>query len=343
MRIDSPGLSALTRVFRDDANQSAGALLALAYPDRVAQRRPGPRARYLLRNGRGAELTGSQALAPAPWIVAAEVDDRRPESRIFLAAALDADDVQRLFVDQITVDDVVELDDATGGIVARRRERLGDIVLRESVIARPSPDQTRRALLDAIRQRGVGALPWRDAATRLRARIAFVARHDPAWPDVSDAALLAQLDDWLAPALSGIRRLDELERIDFVSLLDARLDWRQRRDLDVLAPSHISVPSGSRVAIDYSNVDAPSLAVRIQEVFGMTESPLILGGRVAVTMQLLSPASRPVQVTRDLAGFWRTSYFDVRKELRGRYPKHDWPEDPLAAVATRRAKPKRPS
>ena len=326
-----------------DANQSAGALLALAYPDRVAQRRPGPRARYLLRNGRGAELTGSQALAPAPWIVAAEVDDRRPESRIFLAAALDADDVQRLFVDQITVDDVVELDDATGGIVARRRERLGDIVLRESVIARPSPDQTRRALLDAIRRRGVGALPWRDAATRLRARIAFVARHDPAWPDVSDAALLAQLDDWLAPALSGIRRLDELERIDFVSLLDARLDWRQRRDLDVLAPSHISVPSGSRVAIDYSNVDAPSLAVRIQEVFGMTESPLILGGRVAVTMQLLSPASRPVQVTRDLAGFWRTSYFDVRKELRGRYPKHDWPEDPLAAVATRRAKPKRPS
>ena len=335
MRIVAPA----TQSVHDD--DTAGALLALAYPDRVGQRRPGPRARYLLRNGRGAELTGEQSLVRAAWIVAAELDDRRPESRVFLAAEIDVADVQRLFGKQIVVEDVVELDEATGAVVARRRERLGEIVLRESSVGNPPPDRVRRVLLDAIARRGVAALPWRDTARRLRERIAFAARHDPDWPDVSDTALLASLDEWLGPALESVRRLDDLDRLDFVALLEHRLDWRQRRDLDELVPSHIEVPSGSRLPVDYSNPEAPVLAVRIQEVFGMRDSPRVFGGRVPITMHLLSPASRPVQVTQDLAGFWRTSYFDVRKDLRGRYPKHDWPADPLAAVATRRAKPRK--
>jgi ATP-dependent helicase HrpB len=157
---------------------------------------------------------------------------------------------------------------------------------------------------------------------------------------VSDESLSAHLDDWLAPLIGTVRRLSQLDRIDFVAALSNLLDWKQRRALDELAPSHIEVPTGSRIAVDYADPAAPSLAVRIQELFGLADSPRVLGGRVPVTLQLLSPAHRPVQVTRDLAGFWRTSYFDVRKDLRGRYPKHEWPEDPMNATPTRRAKPR---
>jgi ATP-dependent helicase HrpB len=168
--------------------------------------------------------------------------------------------------------------------------------------------------------------------------MAFVHRHDASWPDVSDSALAAALDEWIAPHAADIRRLSE---IDVERALGDLLDWRRRRALDDLAPTHVEVPTGSRIAIDYTDPDAPVLAVRLQEIFGLTESPRLLGGRVAVTLHLLSPAHRPVQVTRDLAGFWRTSYFDVRKDLRGRYPKHEWPEDPLTASPTRRAKPRK--
>jgi ATP-dependent helicase HrpB len=169
-----------------------------------------------------------------------------------------------------------------------------------------------------------------------------VARHDATWPDVSDAALDARLDEWLGPLLDGVRRLSDLDRIALADAVGSLLDWRQRRLLDELAPTHVEVPSGSRIPVDYTDAAAPVLAVRIQEVFGMTESPRLAGGRVPVTMHLLSPAHRPVQVTQDLAGFWRTSYFDVRKDLRGRYPKHEWPENPLAATPTTRVKRRPP-
>jgi ATP-dependent helicase HrpB len=322
---------------------STGQLLALAYPDRVAQRRPGDGARFLLRNGRGAELPGTQSLAPAPYIVAAEVDDRRPNGRIFLAAPITLDEIRTVCADQIVVDDVVELGDQEE-VIARRRERLGAIVLRDVPLADPDPGRVERAIVDGIRVRGVARLPWSDAARRFRARLAFVHHHDSSWPDVSDAALTESLGEWLVPQLAGIKRLSDLSRADLVQALSERLDWRQRRALDELAPTHIEVPTGSRIPVDYSDPDAPALAVRLQEVFGLTESPRLLGGRVPVVMQLLSPAHRPVQVTRDLAGFWRTSYFDVRKDLRGRYPKHEWPEDPLTATPTKRAKrPKRSS
>ncbi|MGH7616225.1 MAG: ATP-dependent helicase C-terminal domain-containing protein, partial [Gemmatimonadaceae bacterium] len=197
--------------------------------------------------------------------------------------------------------------------------------------------------LGAVRRRGVASLPWSDAAARLRARMAFAHAAFPDWPDVSDAALAEHLDEWLEPAIGRARSWSDLERLDLTSALGDGLDWKRRRDLDTLAPTHIEVPSGSRIPVDYSDPAAPALAVRLQEVFGLTESPRVGNGRIAVTMQLLSPAGRPVQVTRDLAGFWKTSYFDVRKEMRGRYPKHEWPEDPLAAAPTARAKRRPPS
>jgi ATP-dependent helicase HrpB len=317
------------------------ALIALAYPDRVARRRSGERARFILRNGRGAELRENDPLASSAFIVAAQLDDRKPDAQVFLAAAIDEEDVRELFADHITADESVAFDAASGAVAARRTERLGAIVLRESSLADVPEELIRDALLDALRRRGVASLPWSDSATRLRRRMAFVAAHDASWPDVSDESLSARLGEWLSPTLVGIRRLTALERIDLADALASLLDWRQRRELDSLAPTHVVVPTGSRIPIDYSDPLAPSVAVRLQEVFGLTESPRVLDGRVAVTMQLLSPAHRPVQTTRDLAGFWRTSYFDVRKEMRGRYPRHEWPEDPLAATPTKRAKPRR--
>ena len=320
---------------------SIGQLLALAYPDRVGQRRAGSAARFVLRNGRGAELVGSQSLGASPYIVAADVDDRRPDGRIFLAAALSLDELLELFAAEIVTEDVIEFDEGADAVVARRRDVLDAIILRDVPLGQPDGALVQRALVDAIRRRGVAALPWSDAARRLRERMAFVAHHDPSWPVVSDEALAASLDSWLAPHLAGIRRLSDLARVDLSSAIADMLDWQQRRALDELAPTHIEVPTGSRIPIDYSSPDAPVLAVRLQEVFGLTQSPRVLGGRVPITMHLLSPAHRPVQVTQDLGGFWRSSYFDVRKDLRGRYPKHEWPEDPLTATPTRRAKPRK--
>jgi ATP-dependent helicase HrpB len=314
----------------------AGELLALAYPDRVAQRRSGNRARFLLRNGRGAELVGGQGLSTSRYIVAAELDDQRPESRIFLAASVTLDEIREAFAPQIVTEEIVEFDDASSAVVAHRRERVGAIVLRDASLSNPDAERVRLALIGELRRRGLSALPWSDAARRFRERLAFVALHEPDWPTMSDEALDARLEEWLGPSLDGVTKWSELQRVDLSAALATLIDWRQRRALDELAPTHIEVPSGSRLPVDYSDPNAPALAARIQEVFGLTESPRLLRGTIPVTMHLLSPARRPVQVTRDLAGFWASSYFDVRKDLRGRYPKHEWPEDPLKAVAKRR-------
>jgi len=320
-----------------DTSGVAGSLLALAYPDRVAQRRPGSRARFLLRNGRGAELPVGQTLSTSPYIVAAELDDQRPESRVFLAAAIALDEIREAFATQIVVDESVEFDDTSAAVVARKRERLGAIVLREASLANPDAQQVQAALIAEVRRRGLSSLPWSDAARRLRERIAFVAHHETGWPSLTDDALAASIDDWLGPSLSGISKWSEVERVDLAAALSTVVDWRQRRALDELAPTHIEVPTGAHLHVDYSDPAAPVLAARIQELFGMADSPRVMRGTVTVTMHLLSPARRPVQVTQDLAGFWRSSYFDVRKDLRGRYPKHAWPEDPTTAVAKRRS------
>jgi ATP-dependent helicase HrpB len=291
-----------------------------------------------MASGRGVRLDPRDPLAQAPWLVVAAVDDTGRDARVQLAASLDDDDVAELLAERRTVVDEVVWEDALSSVVARRREQLGAIVLADHPLRDVDPVQVTAALLAGVRLRGIAALPWSASARRLRQRLAFLHQHDDAWPAVDDAALLAGLDDWLAPVAGGARRLEQLGAVDFNAALLGLLPWQLRRELDTLAPERIAVPSGSQITVDYTDPTAPVLAVRLQEVFGLTASPTLLRGRIPVTMHLLSPAHRPVQVTRDLASFWRSGYFEVRKDLRGRYPKHHWPEDPLTAEAVRGAK-----
>jgi ATP-dependent helicase HrpB len=322
-----------------DVDDECGMALALAYPDRIAQRRPGSGDRYLLRNGLGAVLPDDSMLRGAPFLAIAELDGRRPLAGIALAAPIARAEIDRLCGSQVVTEEVLEWSAATESVVAARRERLGAIVLREVPRRDPDAQAVADVLLTAILD-GRFALRWTDAAVHLRDRLAFLHRHVPGWPDVSDAALRTEAREWLGPWLVGCRSRGDVDALDLATLLRERLEWRQRTQLDALAPTHLAVPSGSRIRIDYSDPDAPVLAVRLQEVFGWTDTPTVGGGTVPVTLHLLSPANRPVQVTRDLAGFWTSSYFDVRKELRGRYPKHDWPEDPASATARRRTTPR---
>jgi ATP-dependent helicase HrpB len=317
-----------------------GVLLAFAYPERVAQRRTGGGYRYLLRNGMGAALNDPGGLAGAPYLAVADLDGRSPQAQIYLAAPLDLSDLQESFGSDIEQQEVVTWDGAAGAVVSVRRDRLGAIVLRESSLHTVDPELLADALLAAIASNDGLSLAWSDAARRIRERIAFLRANDPSWPDLSDDALHATLNHWLRPHLMGLRRRADIERLPLDDILLGIISWEQRRQLDELAPTHLVVPTGSRIAIDYADPSAPVLAVRLQEMFGLAETPRIAGGRVTLTLRLLSPAHRPVQVTRDLAGFWKSSYFAVRKDLRGRYPKHEWPDDPISATPTRRAKPR---
>lgn len=324
---------------RPDADSYTGLLLAFAYPDRIGMQRPGERGRYLLRNGRGARFLEAQPLAGAEWLVAAEVEGRGRDARIFRAAPVEPEDVKEHFAHQIREVEEVRWDADAGRIRAHRRRKLGALVLAEAPLADPDPHTLARGLLEGVRAAGLDALPWTKETRQLADRIHFLHHQDPeAWPPSSPEALEETLEDWLLPFLPGMRSLDDLRRLDLAQALLSRVDWDARRKLDTLAPTHLEVPSGSRIPIDYADPEAPALAVRLQEVFGLTETPRIAGGRVPLTMKLLSPAHRPVQVTRDLASFWDEAYFEVRKDLRGRYPKHPWPEDPLGAEATHRTK-----
>jgi ATP-dependent helicase HrpB len=324
----------------DGDPSAAGLLLALAYPDRIGQRRRGKPGRFLLRNGRGAALADSDPLASSAWIVAAELDGQGRESRVYLAAPVEQDEVERHFAEQLEREEAVAWDVEAKAVRARRRERLGALVLREGMLPNPDPDLVTAALLEGIAGEGIGALGWSKSAAQLRERIAFLHHHDPSWPDVSDAALVSGVAEWLGPYVYGMTRLDEVQRIDLHEILLGMLGWERRTAVDELAPSHLEVPSGSRIPIDYADPDAPVLAARLQELFGMSETPRVAGGRVPLTIHLLSPAHRPVQVTRDLASFWRSGYFEVKKDLKGRYPKHYWPDDPLQAQATSRVRPR---
>lgn len=317
--------------------EPAGVLLAFAYPDRIGQRRPGQAGRFVLRNGQGVSLE-SPGLAGAEFIVAAELDGDRRESRVWLAAALTREEIEHHFGEQVTQEAVVAWDERTEAVIAVSRERLGALILSEKPLRDPDPGLIRGELLRWIRRAGLGVLPWSDQSTGIRDRLGFLHRVlGPPWPDVSDAVLLDTLEQWLGPQLGGLRCRSDLARLDPGQALLGRIGWEERRAFDELAPPHIVVPSGSRIRVDYPQ-SAPVLAVRLQEVFGWKDTPRVAGGRVPVTLHLLSPARRPVQVTQDLAGFWRTSYFEVRKEMKGRYPKHYWPEDPLVAEPTRRTR-----
>lgn len=324
---------------------TAGLLLALAYPDRIAQRRPksaGDGAiQFLLSSGRGASLPADDPLAAADYLVAAELDGDRREARIFLAAPIELADLEAVFAARLETAAFIAWDSRAQAVLARRQRRLGALALGDEALERPDPERVRAALLDGVRAEGLFILPWSEASQSLRARIAFLRRVEgdgAGWPDLSDAALLAGLETWLGPYLDGITRRSQLRGIDLAAVLEALLDWPLRRRLDEAAPTHLTVPSGSRIRLDYDQGEQPVLAVRLQEMFGCRTTPTLAGGRVPVLLHLLSPAGRPVQVTADLSSFWADGYRAVRADLRGRYPKHFWPEDPLTAPPTRRTR-----
>ena len=320
----------------------AGAVLALAYPDRIAKRRA-ETGRFRLSGGQGAYLPEQDPLAGADFLAIADLDGQAPDARIWLAAPLTQAELELTLGDRIRTDDEVVFEPATRSVQARRRRRLGALVLGDAPLAKPKPEAVTAALIDGIRQTGLSVMPWTAAAETLRQRVGFAARLDgPAgrWPALDDASLAGTLADWLAPALDGKRSLADLATVDLLSLLRNRLEWNQQQALDRLAPTHVTVPSGSQIAIDYQADDTPILAVKLQEMFGLAETPAIAGGRVRLKLHLLSPARRPIQVTSDLGGFWAGSYKAVRADLRGRYPRHPWPENPLEALPTARVKPR---
>lgn len=317
---------------------AAGMLLAFAFPDRIAQRRGD--GRYLLCNGRGAAFSVQQPLAYADYVVAAQLDDRGQDSRIMLAAEVREEELLNGCADLIEEDTSVWWERTSQAVRARVRKRMGAIVMRETAWPDPDPEAVREALLAGIAEAGLDILPWNRHARQFRERLLFMHKIEAGWPDVSDEALLATLDEWLGPHVYGCKKRDDLDRLQLTPILESLLTWDQRRELDVYAPTHIVVPSGSRVPVDYRDPDAPVLAVRLQELFGWRETPRIGRGRVPLTLHLLSPAQRPVQVTRDLASFWKYAYFEVKKDLKGRYPKHDWPDDPSQAIPTNRTRPR---
>ncbi|HJS22471.1 MAG TPA: ATP-dependent helicase HrpB [Steroidobacteraceae bacterium] len=321
-----------------DGPDQVGVLLALAYPDRIARSREVGSGRYLLSNGRGAYLEGAQSLARSEFLAVAEVAGAEREARIFLAAPLSRAALEASFAAEIVGRERVSWNSRERAVQAVQERLLGSLVVDERATAKPDAELTAHALLAGIRELGIDVLPWERDTRNLQARVRFVAalpKEQGHWPDLSDQALLAGAEQWLGPRLAGMTRIQHLARLDLLAALEGQLDFRQRRRLEELAPTHLVVPSRSRIRIDYLEVDAPSLSAKVQELFGMGATPRIGGGEVAVLVKLLSPAGRPVQVTRDLASFWRGGYAQVRKELKGRYPRHDWPEDPLSARASR--------
>jgi len=324
-------------------SSDAGILLAFAYPDRIGRRRPGGAdGRYTLANGRGAHFADVQSLARQEFIVAVDLDDRERDARLLLAAPLSKAEIERHFADRLERAESVEWNSREEAVIARRVVRLDSVVLEEKPLNEVPREPARAAMLVGVRELGISALPWTPEARNLQARIQLVAdadkggkRDTDAWPSVDDASLLATLEEWLAPWLDGMTRREHLSRLKLTEALLALLPWPQQRALDDLAPTHLTVPTGSRIRIDYLDESAPVVSVRLQEVFGLEDTPRLARGRVPVTFKLLSPAQRPVQVTSDLAGFWRGSYADVRKDMRGRYPRHYWPENPLEAEPTR--------
>jgi ATP-dependent helicase HrpB len=321
----------------------AGWLLASAYPDRIGKRRNGAEGRYQLSNGRGAAFASPESIAREELIVAVELDDRDREARIQLAAPLTRDDLLEHFSAELVTQDEVQWDARAEAVVARRTTRLGELVLDEKPLAELPPGVATAALLKGLESLGLDSLPWDDDARAFAARCEFVRklkRGDLAgWPDFSAPALAADLA-WLEPYLDGITRRAHFARIALGAALRARLTAAQSRALDELAPTHVTLPTGTRTPIDYVDDNAPCASMRMQEVFGLAATPRIGGGAVPITFKLLSPAHRPLQVTRDLASFWRNAYVEVRKDMRGRYPRHYWPENPLEAEPTRRAKPR---
>jgi ATP-dependent helicase HrpB len=322
----------------------AGAVLARGFPDRVAKSRGvaishGRReTTFLMVNGRAARLAEDAPLSRAKFVVAVDATGKADAARIVAAAEISEAEVERIFAGKIETHAAMLVDPETGALRGRRLRKLGRITLSEAPLEKLSAEDLRDALLESVRDEGLALLDWNESAEQVRARVRFLHDLDAVlWPDWSDDALLASLDQWLAPALDGARRLKDVSVA--TALLNA-LPYDLRRRLDAEAPAKFETPAGSALSIDYTADGGPALDVRLQEMFGLDTHPTVANGRVPLTLRLLSPAHRPVQTTKDLPGFWRGSYAAVRSEMRGRYPKHPWPDDPLSAPPTRRAKPR---
>ncbi|MEI4469862.1 ATP-dependent helicase HrpB [Frigidibacter sp. MR17.24] len=324
----------LTRLAGPETDLSPGAMAALAYPDRIGLRRPGEAARYLLSGGKGAKLSETDPLAKQPLIVVTDTDGDPREAQIRQATALPEAELRALFKDEIRWTDVAEWSRRDGRVIARRHEKLFALTLADRPWPDAPPEALARAALDGLRQLG---LPWSPKAARLRARIALLREEGADLPDPSDAALLATAEDWLLPHIGKRRTEADLRAMDLTEALRLMIGWDGQQILDRGAPEHFETPLGRRVPIDYSE-ENPSIEVRLQELFGVTRHPVV--GRRPLRITLLSPGHKPVQVTMDLPGFWASSYADVRKDMRGRYPRHPWPEDPTEADPTLRAKPR---
>ena len=318
---------------------SIGALLASAFPDRIAMRR-GQRGEFLMANGRAAVLEAHDPLAGEPFLAIGEIAGRAVSARILTAAPLTLDDIERIAGASIHTQDELSFDRASASLRARRRRRFGALTLAEQTLPVPQDDAAALALARGVLSLGLARLPWTRELKQRRDRVMFLRRAEgEAWPDLSDEVLSAA-PGWLAPFLVGKTKLDEIGADDLASALEAALPWDLARRLPQEAPTHFQAPTGTAAPIDYEAEGGPAIALRVQELFGLSEHPALAGGRIPLTLHLLSPANRPIQITRDLPGFWRGSWAAVRSDLRGRYPRHFWPEDPAAAAPTARAKPR---
>ncbi|MBH2874899.1 ATP-dependent helicase HrpB [Serratia marcescens] len=316
-------------------------LLAQAFTDRIAQRR-GQDGRYLLANGRGAAMNQDEALSRAPWLIVPSLlqGHNSPDARILLALPVDIDALAAQLPAIVTQRTAVEWDDEKGTLRAWKRQQIGRLTLRAQPLAKPADEELQQALLDWVRAQGLAVLNWEGAAEQLRVRLQCAQAWLPEaeWPAVDEEPLLAALEQWLLPSLNGVRDLRGLKQVNIADALSRLLDWQQKQRLDNALPTHYTVPTGSRLPIRYEAGKPPALAVRLQEVFGEQRSPMLAEGRIPVVLELLSPAHRPLQITGDLAAFWQGAYREVQKEMKGRYPKHVWPDDPATAVPTRRTK-----
>ncbi|QIG48658.1 ATP-dependent helicase HrpB [Nordella sp. HKS 07] len=320
----------------DDSGLSPGVLVALAWPDRIAQSR-GARGRFRLSGGGGAVLPEHDPLAREPFLAVATTDGSSGDQKIFLAAALAREDIETYFAGHIGEIDIVRWDSRAQIVVANRQRKLGGLILEDRALAAPDPEAIAEAMTKGVAEMGLAALPWSDAAQNLRNRLRFLRRVLPekGWPDLSDATLLATLSEWLTPYLAGMARRAHLDRLDMFGIISGLIPHELKRRLDKMAPRHVAIPSGADITIDYEGDGDPVLRARLQEMFGLAETPRIADGKALLRIELLSPARRPLAVTQDLKSFWANAYPQVRSEMRGRYPKHPWPEDPMNTPAVK--------
>jgi ATP-dependent helicase HrpB len=315
-----------------------GVLLAFAYPDRIAQLRHNNKGTYLLSNGKGANLHPEDELFNSRFLVIADLDAKTTNATIYKAIEITHGQIEEYLHEQIEEQNIVTWNDETERVDVKRVHKLGSITLKEMQSNNASDEEIIEVLLEELEEMGLDALNWSKEALNLRERVNFVNHHGYEFPNFSDEYLLENMDEWLAPYLTGIKSLRELKALDLHNILLGQLSYEQSQELEKLAPKKLKVASGSNIAINYENPTQPILAVRLQEMFGTQNTPTLLNGKLKLMIHLLSPAKRPMQMTTDLESFWKNTYDEVKKELRGKYKKHYWPDDPLEAEATSRTK-----